>query len=155
MGMSREQLLQLQAAARIYQARFDSALEPWGQRAPAPVFGQDPNDYRRNMSASAKKLLPTDHKLRRVKYWDLKQDAYEALEPDLLRAVTEHGHRNDSVPFDAPLRQVTETSQNGTVITKFLGQRSFVEDFKSVPRKVAYFRTPQGPIRTDGLPVNQ
>jgi hypothetical protein len=107
------------------------------------------------MSASTKKLLPTDHKLRRVKYWDLKQDAYEALEPDLLRAVTEHGTRNDSVPFNAPLRQVTETAENGTKIIKFLGQRHFVSDFKSIPRRVAYFRTNVGPVKTSGLPVNE
>jgi hypothetical protein len=142
--MTREQLLQQQASARIFQARYDSVLEPWGQRAPAPVFGQDPQEYRRDMAAATKRLLPSDHQLRKVKYWDLRNDAFEALEPDLLRAVAEHGRRNDSVPYNAPLRMVEERGENGTVIHKFLGQRSFVHDFKSPVRYVTSFTTPHG-----------
>ena len=142
--MTREQLLQQQASARVFQARYDSVLEPWGQRAPAPTFGQDPEHYRRDMAAATKRLLPSDHQLRKVKYWDLRNDAFEALEPDLLRAVAEHGQRNDSVPYDAPLRQVTEIDGNGMKIVKFIGQRSFVEDFKSPVRYVTSFTTPHG-----------
>jgi hypothetical protein len=119
--MTREQLLQQQASARVFQARFDSALEPWGQRAPAPSFGQDPQDYRRNMAAATKQLLPDGHQLRKVKYWGIKDDtAYENMESMLLRAVAEHGQRNDSVPYDAPLRQVTEIDGNGMKIVKFI-----------------------------------
>jgi hypothetical protein len=43
MSMTREQILQSHASARVYQARFDSAFEPWGMRAKAPVIGEDVN----------------------------------------------------------------------------------------------------------------
>jgi hypothetical protein len=123
-------------------------------RAKAPVIGEDVNDYRRSLAVQSKRLLPENHRLRAVQYRSLKADVYEVLEPQLLKAVAEYGNRNDSVPFDAPLRQVTETHDNGTKITKFLGQRHFVEDFKSIPRRVAYFRTNLGPVKTSGLAVN-
>jgi hypothetical protein len=155
MGMTREQILHMHASARVYQQRFDSAFEPWGMRAKAMTLGEDVDSYRRSLAIQGKRLLPETHKLRVVQYRSLKADAYEVLEPQLLKAVAEHGNRNDSVPFDAPLRQVTETSETGTKITKFLGQRSFVEDFKAIPRRVAYFRTNLGPVKTSGLPVNQ
>ena len=128
----------------MFQARYDRALEPWGQRAPAPTFGQDPQEYRRDMAAQTKRLLPSGHELRKVKYWDLRNDAFEALEPDLLRAVSEHGQRNDSVPYTSPLRQVTEIDGNGMKIVKFVGQRHFVNDFKSPVRYVTSFTTDHG-----------
>ena len=37
--MSREELMQVQASARVYQERADNALQPWDIRAPAPVLG--------------------------------------------------------------------------------------------------------------------
>src|SRR6516225_8853950 len=54
MPMTREQLLQVQASARVYQTRADEAFEPWGMRAPAPVLGEDPDDYRRKLMSLAK-----------------------------------------------------------------------------------------------------
>jgi hypothetical protein len=119
-------------------------------RAKSPVIGEDVNEYRRSLAVQGKRLLPEDHRLRAVQYRSLQADAYEVLEPQLLKAVAEYGNRNDSVPIDAPLRQVTETSKNGVKITKFLGQRSFVEQFKSIPRRVAWFNTSWGPQTTDG-----
>jgi hypothetical protein len=104
-------------------------------RAKAPVIGEDVDSYRRDLAVQGKRLLPENHKLRAVQYRSLKTDAYEVLEPQLLKAVAEYGNRNDSVPYDAPLRQVTETHDNGMKMTKFLGQRHFVEDF--VTAKVA------------------
>jgi hypothetical protein len=150
MTMTREQILQMHASARVYQQRYDDAFSSWGMRAKAPVIGEDANDYCRDLAVQGKKLLPENHKLRAVQYRSMRQDAFEALEPDLLKAVAEYGNRNDSVPFDAPLRQVTETSDNGTKIVKFLGQRHFVFDFKAIPRRVAWFNTSWGPQTTDG-----
>jgi hypothetical protein len=154
MPLTGDQLLQMYASARVFRARFDSAFEPWGMRTESPVIGEDVNEYRRDLAVQGKRLLPENRKLRAVKYRSLKADVYEVLEPQLLKAVAEHGNRSDSVPFDAPLRQVTETRDNGTKLVKFLGQRHFVEDFKAIPRRVAYFRTNVGPVKTSGLPVN-
>jgi hypothetical protein len=144
MPLTRDQLLQMHASARVFQARFDSAFEQWGMRAKAPVIGEDVNDYRRDLAVQGKRLLPENHKLRAVQYRSLKADVYEALEPDLLKAVAEYGNRNDSVPYDAPLRRVEELDANGVKIVKFIGQRHFIEDFKAPVRRVLSFTTDQG-----------
>ena len=54
---SREQLLQIQSAARVYQARADAALAKWGMRAPEPVIGEDPDHYRRKRPRSDRRLF--------------------------------------------------------------------------------------------------
>ena len=36
--MTREQILQMQASARIYQKLYDDAYASWGMRAPAPTY---------------------------------------------------------------------------------------------------------------------
>jgi hypothetical protein len=122
------------------------------------------NDYVRNECVRAKKLLPmsdvraapgepTFGELRRVKYWHLDNDAFAVMLPSLLKAVAVAGKRNDSIPFDEPLREIHEHDQNGAHVIRFLGMRSFVHDMKPPVRRVAYFRTNQGPVRTDGQPV--
>jgi hypothetical protein len=165
--MTRDQLLRLQASARVYQERYDRALESWGLRAPALAYcdsAEAVSDYRRGQAVRAKKLLPfsetrldpggpTFAQLRHTKYWDLAADAYEVMEPMLLRAVAAAGRRNDSIPADSPPREIHERGSNGEHTIRFLGERSFIHDMKAPVRQVAYFRTDQGPVRTDGLPV--
>jgi hypothetical protein len=111
MSMTREQILQMHNASRVYQERYDSAFQPWGMRAPAPPLPTRPEDvdeYRRSLAVQAKKLLPDDHKYRNVQYRRLDDAVLNNLEPQLLKAVSEAGRRNDSVPLDAPLREVHE-----------------------------------------------
>jgi hypothetical protein len=165
--MTREQQLQLVGAARHHQAQFDAAYQSWGVRAEAPVLNDSVeavDDYVRNECVRAKKLLPmsdvraapgepTFAELRRVQYRQLADDALGALLPQLLKAVSAAGKRNDSVGPNDPLREVHERGDNGEHIIRFLGQRSFIHDFAAPVRRVAYFRTNQGPIRTDGRPV--
>jgi hypothetical protein len=164
--LTRDQQLQLLGAMRHYQARYDDAYQSWGVRAEAPAYSdsiESVSDYRRNEAVRAKKLLPmsdnraapgdpTFAELRRVKYWPMPDDAFEVMEKHLLRAVAAAGKRNDSVPY-GEMREIHERGENGEHIIKWLGQRSFVHDFKSIPRRVAYFRTDSGPVRTDGRPV--
>jgi hypothetical protein len=38
MEMTREQILQMQASARIYQKLYDDAYSSWGMRASAPAY---------------------------------------------------------------------------------------------------------------------
>jgi hypothetical protein len=38
--MTREQILQQQSSARIYQERYDNTLAPWGFRADAPTLAR-------------------------------------------------------------------------------------------------------------------
>ena len=95
---SRENLMEVQHAARRYQARVDSALEPWGIRTPGPVLAQPVSDYRRSLLAQAKKQLPEDHQLRRVQVYKLEDDALDIMEPQILREVRAAATRPDSVP---------------------------------------------------------
>ena len=66
MSYTREQLLQIQSSARVFQARADDALAPWGMRAPELVCGEDPDHYRRQTMIMAKDQLPEDHEYRGV-----------------------------------------------------------------------------------------
>jgi hypothetical protein len=80
-------------------------------------------------------------------------DVLNVMEPSLIRAVMAAGKRNDSVPFDSPPREIHERGPNGEQVIRFLGERSFIFDMKPPVRRVAYFRTNYGPVRTDGRPV--
>jgi hypothetical protein len=47
MPMTAAQLKQQQDSAKVYQADYDEKLRRVGMRAPEPVLGQEPDDYRR------------------------------------------------------------------------------------------------------------
>jgi hypothetical protein len=148
MPLTRDQLLQQQASARVYQARYDSAFEPWGVRAPAPVLGQDIDEYRRSLAVMAKRLLPESHELARMQYRRQPDDVLNNFEPELLTAVKQLATANDSVPHDAPLRRVEERDSNGLKIIKWIGQKWFGDQFTRPGRLVLGFRTPNGLERT-------
>jgi hypothetical protein len=115
--LTREQQLQLLGAARHHQAKFNDAYQSWGVNAEAPVLSDSAasvDAYVRNECTRAKQLLPmTDARaadgeptfaaLRRVEFEKLADDALGVFMPQLLRAVSAAGSRNDSVPFDEPL----------------------------------------------------
>src|SRR6516225_6245889 len=105
MPMTREQLLQVQSSARVYQARADNAFEPWGMRAPAPVLGEDPDDYRRKLMILAKNQLPEGHQLRRITVKRIPDDALDNFEKMYYDACRDAGSRNDSVP-EGEMRRV-------------------------------------------------
>jgi hypothetical protein len=147
--MSRDQLLQMQASARTYQERYDTALAPWDQRAPAPVLGQDIDTYRRETLVKMKKLLPEDHKLR-IPVRKMPNDVLDVFDPQICKAV--HDAAND--PYTVPpgqMRAVPKVNQGGTRVVEYvgalrednprLGQRSFIEDFKG-PAFRARIRNP-------------
>jgi len=137
--MTRDQLLHAQASARVFQARADSAFEPWGFRAPAPPLGQDPQDYRRDLAVMAKKQLPYGHELRKIKLWNLPRDVFETLEPQVYNACREAASRPDSVP-PGEMREVVKINpQNGHKEIHFLGTTSFVRDMGRPGRKVVSF----------------
>src|SRR6516164_3129907 len=125
--LTRDELLRMQSAARAYQARADSAFEPWGFRAPAPPLGQDPEDYRRDLAVKAKRQLPYGHELRKIKLWDLSRAAFEALEPQVYDACAEAAKRPDSVP-PGEMRMLKTKDQNGQEIITWIGNESFVKD---------------------------
>src|SRR5215831_20465355 len=94
MPMTREQILQQEAACRVYQARADEALEPWGIRASAPVLSDNPDypeEYRRELVYQCKKRLP------------------ENVEMTGLRADNPQEKMNTSVLRDLKIRSRTKT----------------------------------------------
>ena len=139
--LNREQLLQMQASARVYQERADNSLQPWGLRAPHPVLGEDIDRYRRQLLIQAKRQLPDDHPLRGIQIKQLRDDALAALEPQIYDACQKAARRADTVPVDAPLRRVETRDANGLTIVDWIGQRSFVHDFTR-PGRLARIRTP-------------
>ena len=137
--MTRDDLLRMQASARIFQARADRVFEAWGFRAPQPTLGQDPEDYRRDLAVMAKKQLPHDHQLRKVKLWRVPRDVFETLEPQVYSACREAAKRPDSVA-PGTMREVTRINpQNGHKEIHFLGQESFVKEMGRPGRKVVSF----------------
>jgi hypothetical protein len=148
--MSRDQLLQAQASARVYQERADNALQLWNIRAPAPVLGQDVHEYRRDLAVKLKKQLPEDHKLRKVQYRGLDDDILSNFEPQLYAAVRAEAHSPATVP-PGEMRKIEKVNQGGTKFVEYigalrednpsLGQRSFIEDFKG-PAFRARIRNP-------------
>lgn len=137
---SREHLMEVQQAARNYQARADDALQPWGLRAPPPVLGEPLGDYRRTLLDQVRRQLPEGHEFRRVNPHQLEADALDAIEPQLLNAVRACATRPDTVPV-GQMRAVIERDQAGRPITKWIGQDSFIRDFTR-PGRFARIRTP-------------
>ena len=140
-SLNREQLMQVQNSARVYQERADNSLQPWGLRAPHPVIGEEIDGYRRKLLIQAKKQLPDDHPLRGVQIRQLANDALDVLEPQIYDACHKAARRADTVPEDAPLRRVETRDANGLTIVDWVGRRSFVHDFNR-PGRLARIRNP-------------
>jgi hypothetical protein len=138
-NMSRDQLLQMQSSARVYQARADNVFQEWGFRAPAPVIGQDPEDYRRDLAVMAKRQLPHGHELRKVKLWGLPKAAFEAMEPQVYNECGKAASRPDSVPLGEMREVVKIDPKTGHKEIHFRGQESFVKEFTRPGRRVVSF----------------
>ena len=152
-AMSHDQLMQVQRSARIYQERYEDALAPWNIRAPAPVLGQDPGDYRRDLAVRAKKLLPDGHKFRNAQYRRLDESAMNAMEPQLLEAVKKEA-RNPNTVVPGQFRLVPEIDpQNGLKINTFVGPESFIKQFARSGRRVLCFNTSNGRVDASGRPL--
>jgi hypothetical protein len=150
--MTRDELLQMQASARVYQQRADDALMPWDIRAPAPVLGEDIAKYRRRLAIQLKHQLPEDHQLRKVQYKRMPDDILANFEPDLYRAVRDIAFDPSSVA-PGEMRRVVKVDQGGTKSVQWIGQESFVRDpqYGYRPgRRVVGFRTDHGYVNTMG-----
>jgi hypothetical protein len=143
--LNHDQIVQEQAAARILQERYDMALQPWDRRAPEPVLGESYDSYRRKTLIRMKRLLPDDHKLRKVQVNQMDETVLKIFEPQIMSACREAAYDPTTVPTEpgpdgrVQFRRVTERDQNGMTIVKYIGPRSFVEDFKAPVRRVKSF----------------
>jgi hypothetical protein len=151
-NMSYDQLMRMQASGRVYQERYDDALQPWDQRAPPPVLGQDLDAYRRDTLVKIKRLLPDGHELRKVQIRKMPDDALNVFEPQILKAARAEAYNPNTVPR-GEFRRVTEVDSNGLKIVKYIGQESFVRALTRPGRRVTSFRTDQGFIDASGRPL--
>jgi hypothetical protein len=142
---SRDHLLDVIATARQYQARADDALSTWNIRAPEYTAGESLSEHRRRLAKVAQRQLPDDHEFRGVNLGKLDDDVFVPFEQKILGACKEAGTKPDSAaPNEMRMVERTDPS-NGQKMIEFLGQRSFIHDFKPLVRRVRSFWTGEGP----------
>ena len=90
MALPHEDQVKLHSTNKNIQERADAVGAEWGTRAPAPVEGDDPKKYGRDMAIMFKKKLPAsndrvypDHPTNKITFNDLR-----CL--DLMRSMTRH-----------------------------------------------------------------
>jgi hypothetical protein len=140
-AMTHSEMTRMQASARVHQARYDTALSPWDQQAPAPVLGESVDTYRRKTLGKMQCLLPDDHELKRIPIHKLAHDTLDAFDPQFCAATKAEAYNPKSVPWDAPLRRVPQVDSNGLKTVVFIGQRSFIHDHAR-PGRIGRIRNP-------------
>jgi hypothetical protein len=135
-------------ASRKFQEFYDQTLRKVGARAPQPVLGETVNHYRRETLRNLKRtFLPQNHELYQVQYRQLKADALQILEPQLLDACVTEANNPCHVPV-GELRKVEEIDQYGQVKTiKWIGQESFVKAMGRPGRRVTSFLFDRSALR--------
>ena len=141
-----EQQKYQQSSARLYQARYEDALQPWNRRAPAPVLGESVDHYRRETLVQMKRLLPDDHELRNIQVRRMPADALEVFDPQLCQACRQEAYNPNTVP-PGQFRIVPELDSNGLKINTFVGPESFVKQMTRPGRRVLSFNTTNGPMK--------
>ena len=106
--------------------------------------------YRRTQLIKAKNLLPEGHELREIQVRQLRSDALDVFQQQILRACKEAAYDKTSVPLEAPLRRVKSIDHNGLKVVDWIGQRSFVQDFNRAGRRVVSFLTSAGFVDASG-----
>jgi hypothetical protein len=133
--------LRVLRSARVIQEMAQDSLDPWGVRVPGPTLGEPPDEYRRKLLIMAKKQLPVEHELRKIQVRQLRADALAVFEPQIYSACKAEAYNPSSVP-PGDMRRIEEINpQNGMKIVKFIGQRSFVDQFLQ-PGRIAKIRDP-------------
>jgi hypothetical protein len=128
------------SASLKWQEHFDSTLRKIGMRAPQPTLGQTTIDYVRETLRTVKQtFLPASHPLYAVQMRQLKADAIQALEPQVLQAAVVEANNPCHVPA-GELRKVEELDDYGKLKTiKWIGQESFVKAMGRPGRRVKSF----------------
>ena len=147
--LSAEQLPYQQQSARLFQERYERALEPWNRRAPSPVLGQSVDSYRRETLVQMKRLLPDDHELRNIQVRRMPSDALDVFDGQLCQACRQEAYNPNTVaPGD--FRIVPEVDSNGMKMNRFVGPESFVKQMGRPGRRVVSFNTSNGPMDASG-----
>jgi hypothetical protein len=102
---------------------------------------------RRNLKRT---FLPQNHPLYEVQYRELKADALQVFEPQLLNACVVEAN-NPAHVEPGELRKIEELDDYGKVkIVRWIGQESFVKQMGRPGRRVIGFKTDQGYVNTSG-----
>jgi hypothetical protein len=128
------------SACLKFQEYYDNTLRKVGMRAPQPILGTTVNDYRRETLRTIKRtFLPQNHPLYAVQMRDLKADALQALEPQVLEAAVAEANNPCHVE-PGQLRKVEELDEYGKLKTiRWIGQESFVKQMGRPGRRVTSF----------------
>ena len=150
MPMNEQQLDYQKRSARLFQERYDSTLRQVGMRAPEPVLGQSPDDYRRETLRTLKRTFLQNHELNRVNMRGLDSSVLPPFEAQVLDAVVKEAHNPRNVPV-GELRKIERYDEYGTVKEiLFVGQESFVKQMGRPGRRVASFHTDHGFVDASG-----
>jgi hypothetical protein len=130
-------------ASLRFQEYYDDTLRRVGMRAPKPVLGTSVNDYRRETLRTIKRtFLPQNHPLYQVQMRQLKADALQALESQVLQAAVVEANNPIHVE-PGELKKIEELDQYGAVRTiRFVGPECFVKSMGRPGRRVTGFFKP-------------
>jgi hypothetical protein len=131
-------------ACRRFQEYYDAALQQVGTSAPAPRPGQRVNDYRRETLRQLKRtFLPQNHPLYQVQMRDLRADALNVFEPQVLQATVKEAV-NPAHLAPGELRPIERRDALGNKHIAWIGQESFVKAMGRPGRRVLSFTTDRG-----------
>jgi hypothetical protein len=128
MSMTETQLKYMQDSARLYQRHYDDHLKQIGFRAPQPVVGQAPDDYRRETMRTLKKQFLSHHPLNRINMRGLPADVLPQFEAQVLQAAVGEANNPLTVP-PGEMRRIDKLDDTGVLREiHWVRQESFVKD---------------------------
>jgi hypothetical protein len=144
MPLNSDQLQYQQDSARIFQQRYDDALRNVGFRAPQPILGQHPDQYRRETLRTLKRTFLNNHPLHKINMRGLPDDVLPQFEKQVLDAAISEATNPANVPL-GELRKVERFDQLGRVAEiNFIGQECFVKQMSRPGRRVVSFTSDKG-----------
>jgi hypothetical protein len=140
-------------AARQFQEYYDQTLRKVGTRAPPPAVNQSVNDYRRETLRTLKRtFLPQNHPLYQVQMRDLRADALDVFEPQVLKAVEVEAVNPENLA-PGEIRPIERFDEFGNKRIDWVGRESFVRDMMRPGRRVVSFTTDRGRFDASGRPL--
>jgi len=130
------------AAMADYQARADSVYGAFGERAPAPLQGENAHSYRIRL---AKGMQQHSNAWREVPLRDLPGNALEIAEGQIY-ADASAAARSPAGVAEGSLRAIRKNDASGRMITEFVGEpNAWMGGFRTAPRSIAkpFFRPRQ------------
>jgi hypothetical protein len=138
---------------RINQWRehHNQTLAPIGFEVPLPKAGQSVGGYRRYAAQIiADSTLPQTDSYAKMDWEGMPFDVFKNFEPQLYQHAVVEYQNPQNVP-KGEMRAIKRRLPNGQDTTEFIGQDSFCKFMGRPGRRVASFRTDQGPIGANGM----